>query len=84
MEDMRNLFAFAMAALTVLSCSRDSIDNDFPEEGQAKTEKKTVHLTIVAGNPSDPGTRTEMLGTTPLWSQGDQLGVTSLTFMDNL
>ena len=80
---MRKLFAFAMAALTVLSCSRDSIDNDFPEEGQAKTEKKTVHLTIVAGNPSDPGTRTEMLGTSPLWSQGDQLGVTSLTFMDN-
>lgn len=81
---MRKLFAFTMAVLAILSCSRESLDNVLPEEGQNQSEKKTVRLTIVAGNPSDADTRTEIAadGHTPLWSDGDKLGVTALTQLE--
>lgn len=74
---MRKILTFAMAVLAILSCSRESIDS--PQEEPLQPEKKTINLTIVAGNPSDCGTRTELVGTTPYWSEYDNLGVTSLT-----
>lgn len=74
---MRKILTFAMAVLAILSCSRESIDS--PQEEPIQPDKKTINLTIVAGNPSDVGTRTELVGTTPYWSRFDNLGVTSLT-----
>ena len=76
---MRIFFVFAIASLAVLSCSRERID--IPEEGQIQPGKRTVHMTIVAENPSESDTRTEIApdGHTPLWSSGDMLGVTAFT-----
>lgn len=78
---MKKILIAAFAVLATVSCSRTVLD---PEETQIEeVSPKTVHLTITAGNPTEPSTRTEMTmeGTTPvpLWSVGDALGVSSLT-----
>ena len=78
---MKQYIIVAAAVLAAFSCSRVTLD---PDNGEIeKVTPKTVRLTITAGNPSDPGTRTEMKTTagtiTPLWSCGDALAVTTLT-----
>lgn len=75
-DTMRKQFAFTMAILAILSCSRESVDI---QQEEPQPEKKTINLTIVAGNPSGADTRTEIVGTKPYWSALDNLGVTSLT-----
>lgn len=72
---MRRFIAAALAALAIVSCSLDKNDPIV----EVVPAKKMVPLTIVASNPLDVETRTEMEGTTPYWSPGDALGVTSLS-----
>lgn len=78
---MRKFLALSLAVLAILSCSRIGLDQ--PEAEKAEEGPKKVNLTIIASNPSDPDTRTEMNGTTPLWSVGDNLGVSSLILDEN-
>lgn len=75
---MRKFFVAALSALAVISCSRDRIDPVGSDILEVKPAKIRIPLTIITSNPSDSETRTEMEGTTPYWSPGDGLGVTSL------
>ncbi|WP_418426144.1 BACON domain-containing protein [Alistipes sp.] len=64
------------AAAAFASCSQDSAETVSPELPQ-------FSVTLSAGNPSiapdaqPQSTRTEMEGTTPYWSVGDQIGVST-------
>lgn len=66
----------AAAAAAFASCSQDSAEAVSPELPQ-------LRVTLSAGNPSiapdaqPQSTRTEMEGTTPYWSVGDQIGVST-------
>ena len=66
----------AAAAAAFASCSQDSAEAVSPEIPQ-------FSVTLSAGNPSiapdaqPQSTRTEMEGTTPYWSVGDQIGVST-------
>lgn len=66
----------AAAAVAFVSCSQDSSEALPPEFPQ-------ISVTLSAGNPSiapdaqPQSTRTEMEGTTPYWSVGDQIGVST-------
>lgn len=66
----------AAAAAAFASCSQDSAEAVSPELPQ-------FSVTLSAGNPSiapdaqPQSTRTEMEGTTPYWSVGDQIGVST-------
>lgn len=69
----------AAAALAFTSCTKDNV-----EENNGLTP---VQLTIQAGNPEvssidEQGTRTEMQGSTPMWSANDQIGVTTTSSPD--
>lgn len=47
-------------------------------------EDNLLKVTIIAGNPQvDPGTKTEIQGTTPYWSVGDAIGVSDGTTSNN-
>lgn len=77
---MRSLLRLGMllaaAATTFASCSKDSAEAPAPQS-------KLLELTLTAGNPNiapdaqSQSTRTEMEGTTPYWSVGDQIGVST-------
>ena len=63
----------ALSSMLFFSCSKsdDVVVND---------EDVIVKATLIAGNPVvDPGTKTEVHGTTPYWSVGDAIGVTNGT-----
>lgn len=69
----------AAAAVAFTSCTKDDV-----EENNGLTP---VQLTIQAGNPEvssidEQGTRTEMQGSTPMWSANDQIGVTTTSSPD--
>lgn len=66
-------FAIALSSVLLFSCSKaDKVTN--PDE------ENLVKVTLIAGNPQvDPGTKTEIQGTTPYWSVGDAIGVSNGT-----
>lgn len=67
---------FAVAATAFTACSND------PAEADA-SDAPRIRLTLRAGNPEiapdiqSQSTRTEMEGTTPYWSVGDRIGVST-------
>ncbi len=72
---MKKLFnatiALALSSMLFLSCSKS-------DDVVVKNEDVLVKATLIAGNPqADPGTKTEIQGTTPYWSVGDAVGVTN-------
>lgn len=66
----------AVAATAFTACSNDNTED-------YTSEAPSVRLTLRAGNPEigpsvrPQGTRTEMEGTTPYWSVGDRIGVST-------
>lgn len=72
---MKKLFnatiALALSSMLFFSCSKS-------DDVVVKNEDVLVKATLIAGNPqADPGTKTEIQGTTPYWSVGDAVGVTN-------
>lgn len=66
-------FALALASMLIFSCNK-------AEKVVVNDEDNLVKVTLIAGNPQvDPGTKTEIQGTTPYWSVGDAIGVTNGT-----
>lgn len=73
---MKKLFnatiALALSSMLFFSCSKS-------DDVVVKNEDVLVKATLIAGNPqADPGTKTEIQGTTPYWSVGDAVGVTNV------
>lgn len=63
--------ALALTSMLFFSCSKS-------DDVVVKNEDVMVKATLIAGNPqADPGTKTEIQGTTPYWSVGDAVGVTN-------
>lgn len=60
----------ALSSMLFFSCSKS--------DDVVVNEDVIVKATLIAGNPVvDPGTKTEVQGTTPYWSVGDAIGVTN-------
>ena len=69
----RATFAIALTSMLLFSCSK-------AEKTIIPDEDNLLKVTIIAGNPQvDPGTKTEIQGTTPYWSVGDAIGVSNGT-----
>lgn len=67
-----SLFLMALLSIFAISCVKEV--SVVPENNEAIL----LNLTLVAGNPeAEPATRTEMSGTTPYWSVGDLIGVST-------
>ncbi len=59
--------------MLLFSCSK-------AEQVTAPDDSNLVKVTLIAGNPQvNPGTKTEISGTTPYWSVGDVIGVSNGT-----
>ena len=70
-------FAIALTSMLLFSCSK-------AEKTIIPDEDNLLKVTIIAGNPQvDPGTKTEIQGTTPYWSIGDAIGVSDGTTSNN-
>lgn len=68
-KTIKLFLAIAVAIVALASCSRDNQSGD-----------RLVEVTLIAGNPEAPAaTRTEMSGSTPYWSVGDVIGVSTGT-----
>ena len=66
-------FAIALSSMLLFSCSK-------AEQVTAPDDSNLVKVTLIAGNPQvNPGTKTEISGTTPYWSVGDVIGVSNGT-----
>ena len=64
-----SFFAIAASIAALVSCAKETPTID---------EEQLLEVTIIAGNPeAQPDTKTEMVGSTPKWSVGDKLGVSS-------
>lgn len=73
--------AFAIAIVALVSCAKEN-----------PTGERLVEVTLIAGNPevmpSDFSSRTQMVGSTPQWCDGDRIGVsdgtsTNFAFAEN-
>lgn len=66
-------FALALTSMLLFSCNK-------AEKVVVNDEDNLVKVTLIAGNPQvNPGSKTEIQGTTPYWSAGDAIGVTNGT-----
>ena len=67
-----------LAAAVLISCSREALPEtvtpaDTPEVTPVETEKPTIHTIHIKADGDD--TRTQIVGTSSLWSEGDRLFV---------
>lgn len=74
---MRTLFKSLLAVAISLAFAACAKDIQTPANDN---EKSLVEVTLIAGNPEAlPATKTEMSGSTPYWSKGDKIGVSTGT-----
>ncbi|MBQ6437728.1 MAG: chitobiase/beta-hexosaminidase C-terminal domain-containing protein [Bacteroidales bacterium] len=68
-KTIKLFLAISVAIVALVSCAKGNLSGD-----------RIVEVTLIAGNPEAPAaTRTEMSGTTPYWSVGDKIGVSTGT-----
>lgn len=68
-KTIKLFLAISVAIVALVSCAKENLSGD-----------RIVEVTLIAGNPEAPSaTRTEMSGTTPYWSVGDKIGVSTGT-----
>lgn len=73
-KTFKSFLAIAATLAALVSCSKE-IQSPVEEP-----EENLIEVTLVAGNPeAQPATKTEMSGTTPYWSVGDEIGVSAGT-----
>ena len=83
-KSVYSILAALAVVFALVSCAKEAQipdDEVAPKEVEAVEEQEElVELTLIAGNPeAEPATKTEMSGSTPYWSKGDIIGVSTGT-----
>ena len=73
-KTIKSFIAIAASIAALVSCSKEV------QSSVEDNAEELIEVTLIAGNPDyQPTTKTEMSGTTPYWSVGDKIGVSTGT-----
>ena len=75
-KTLKSFFAIAIAVASLASCAKEI-------QTPVEAEDELIEVTLIAGNPeaqpANPASRTQMVGSTPKWCDGDKIGVSNGT-----